>query len=98
MPCRPGFQPVIIDGQAAAVIGGTVEISVPEAPCSRTAAMFGQVRVGKPDDGIGPAVEPDHQEPGHQLAGTSMTWCTRSAGSGWSSPAAGTELLAGARS
>ena len=80
------------------MIGGTVEISVPEAPCSRTAAMFGQVRVGKPDDGIGAAVEPDHQEPGHQLAGTSMTWCMRSAGSGSSSPATGTELPAGARS
>ena len=48
MPWRPGFQPVIIDGQAAAVIGGTVEISVPEAPCSRTAAMFGRSASGSP--------------------------------------------------
>ena len=98
MPCRPGFQPVIIDGQAAAVIGGTVEIKRAGGTLIPHRGDVGKVRVGKPDDGIGTAVEPDHQEPGHQLAGTSMTWCMRSAGSGLSSPATGTELPAGARS
>src|SRR5919204_6844210 len=41
MPWRPGFQPVSIDGHAAAVIGGTVERRTPDAPPARRRRMFG---------------------------------------------------------
>ena len=91
MPWRPGFQPVIIDGHAAAVIGGTVERSDADAPFGSDRGDVRQVGVSLPDDGVRAAVEPDHEQPGHEPAGTSIALCTRSATVVRCSPAAGTE-------
>ncbi len=50
-----------------------------------------QFCVSLPDDGVRAAVEPDHEQPGHEPAGTSIALCTRSATDVRCSPAAGTE-------